>query len=212
MATSPDKIKDAYMMHLLEEGQQPASIYAFAKKLKVKETEFYEYYNSFEQIESGVWVGFFEQTLVRLKSDEVFHTYSVREKLLAFYYTWIEVLTSNRSFVLRSLKDFRMQRSLRTPAALEEFKYQFEKFIKDLMAEGRESQEVKSRQLVETKYPTAFWYQTMWLLDFWSKDTSKGFEKTDTAIEKAVNTAFDLIGVSALDSVLDLAKFLYQNR
>lgn len=212
MATSLTKIKDSYIEYLLEHGQQPPTVFAFAKKLKIKEADFYEYYNSFEQIESSVWLGFFEDTLARLRNDEVYETYSVREKLLAFYYTWIETLTSNRSFVIRSVEESRKQRSLRTPSALAEFKYQFEKFVKDLMAEGRESREVQSRRLIENKYPDAFWLQTLWLLDFWSKDTSKGFEKTDTAIEKAVNMAFDLLGASALDSALDLAKFVYQNR
>jgi Tetracyclin repressor-like, C-terminal domain len=50
------------------------------------------------------------------------------------------------------------------------------------------------------------------ILDFWVKDKSKGFENTDAMIEKSVNTAFDLMGSTALDSVLDFAKFMYQNR
>ena len=50
------------------------------------------------------------------------------------------------------------------------------------------------------------------VLDFWVKDKSKGFEQTDAMIEKSVNTSFDLIASSALDTVLDFAKFMYQNR
>jgi hypothetical protein len=37
------------------------------------------------------------------------------------------------------------------------------------------------------------------------------FEKTDAAIEKSVNLAFDLIGKGILDNALDFGKFLYQN-
>ena len=37
-------------------------------------------------------------------------------------------------------------------------------------------------------------------------------EKTDTMIEKSVNTVFDLLARSPLDSLIDLGKFLYQNR
>ena len=206
-----EKIRQAYQEFVLEHGQQPASVFAFAKKLKITESDFYGFYNSFEQIERDIWTSFFDETRKRLEAEEVFGTYSVREKLLAFYFTWIEVLTANRSFVLRSVKEFRQQRSLRAPVALEGFKGQFQKFVRDLLEEGRESQEVKSRRFLDTRYPDAFWIQTLWLLDFWTKDTSARFEKTDSAIEKAVNAAFDLIGVSALDSVLDLAKFVYQN-
>ena len=54
--------------------------------------------------------------------------------------------------------------------------------------------------------------QLLYILDFWVKDLSRGFESTDTAIEKSVNTSFDLMGKSVVDSVLDFAKFAYQNR
>ena len=37
------------------------------------------------------------------------------------------------------------------------------------------------------------------------------FEKTDEAVEKVVNLSFDLIGKGAVDSMLDFAKFMYQN-
>jgi hypothetical protein len=50
------------------------------------------------------------------------------------------------------------------------------------------------------------------LLIFWKDDTSAGFEKTDAAIEKSVNLAFDLIGKGAVDSIFDFAKFLYQTK
>ena len=47
---------------------------------------------------------------------------------------------------------------------------------------------------------------------FWKEDNSPGFEKTDAAIEKSVNLAFDLIGKGAVDSAIDFAKFMYQNK
>ena len=40
---------------------------------------------------------------------------------------------------------------------------------------------------------------------------SKSFEKTDAAIEKSVNLIMELMGKSALDSMFDLGKFLFQN-
>ena len=50
------------------------------------------------------------------------------------------------------------------------------------------------------------------LLLFWKDDESPGFEKTDAAVEKSVNLAFDLIGKGAVDSFIDFAKFLYQSK
>ena len=50
------------------------------------------------------------------------------------------------------------------------------------------------------------------MLKFWKDDSSADFEKTDAAVEKSVNLAFDLIGKGAVDSVVDFAKFLYQTK
>jgi hypothetical protein len=52
----------------------------------------------------------------------------------------------------------------------------------------------------------------LFILNFWVKDPSQQFEQTDVAIEKAVNTSFDLIGKTPLDTIFDFAKFLFQNR
>jgi len=66
--------------------------------------------------------------------------------------------------------------------------------------------------VIGNKYGEGLWIQALFVLQFWTKDESIGFEKTDAAIEKAVNVSFDLMGKSPIDSVLDFAKFLYQNK
>ncbi|MCY7351429.1 MAG: TetR/AcrR family transcriptional regulator [Cytophagaceae bacterium] len=205
-------LKKAYIEYLLTTGQTPVSIFIFAKKLKISEAEFYEQYNSFEQLESAIWLGFFEEARQRTEAEPVYAQYSVREKLLTFYYTWIEVLKANRSYVLITVGKMRGRGMRRAGRSMDGFRRAFENFITDLLLEGRESREVKQRPFVSSRYPAVFYTQALFLLDFWVRDTSKGFEKTDTAIEKAVNTSFDLIGASALDSVFDLTKFLFQNR
>ena len=58
----------------------------------------------------------------------------------------------------------------------------------------------------------ALWMQVGFVFRYWVEDRSPRFEKTDAAIEKSVNLAFDLMGKSALDSFLDFAKFLYQHK
>ena len=206
-----EKIKQAYIEHLLEKEVQPKSVLLFTKKLKLKESEFYEYYNSFEAIDRSIWLTFFEETILKLESDEIYFNYSVREKLLAFYYTLIEVLKENRSFITYSIHRLK-EKPLKSGAFLVDFKTSFISFIKELLAEGKESQEVIERKFISDKYPEVFWGQLLLVLYFWGKDESPGFEKTDTLIEKAVNTSFDVMGSSVIDSVLDFAKFLIQNR
>ena len=78
--------------------------------------------------------------------------------------------------------------------------------------EGKETQEIANRPVISDRYDEALWIQVLFVLKYWLDDNSPRFEKTDAAIEKSVNLAFDLMGKSALDSFLDFAKFLYQNK
>lgn len=218
-----EKILKAYTEYVLENGKQPTSVFQFAKKLKLAEADFYKEYASFDAIEADIWLTFFKEAKATVESDETAQSYSVREKLLAFYYTWFELLKTQRSFVVYSFERGREQgargrgrsgswATMQNANVFKPFKEAFYDYARDLLAEGRESKEVEPRPFVTDRYPDALWGQTLYLLGFWVQDVSKNFEKTDTAIEKAVNTAFDLIGRSPLDSLLDLAKFMYQNK
>ena len=218
-----EKTRKAYTEYVLENGKQPPSVFQFAKKLKVTESDFYTQYTSFDAIEADIWLAFFNDAKATVEADETYQGYSVREKLLAFYYTWIELLKAQRSFVVYSYG--RLRAEGRGPGAgrltrgqkansqtLQPFKEVFFDYARDLLAEGRESKEVEPRPFVTDRYPNALWGQTLYLLDFWVRDVSKNFEKTDSAIEKSVNTAFDLIGRSPLDTLFDFARFMYQNK
>lgn len=206
-----EKIKQSYIEFFLENGMQPPSVYSFTKKLKMKEVDFYDHYNSFELLESDIWLGFLKETIIKIESDSVYSTYTVREKLLAFYYTWIEILKNNRSYTSQTWRLID-KRKLKTPVFMTDLKVGFKEYARDLVMEGKESQEVTPRRFLDDRYPDAFWLQFLMILDFWVKDKSRGFENTDAMIEKSVNTSFDLMGSTALDSVLDFAKFMYRNR
>ena len=62
----------------------------------------------------------------------------------------------------------------------------------------------------ETIYSEGAWVQMLFLLKFWMDDDSAGFEKTDMAIEKSVNTIFDVFDNTPLDAVFDFGKFLVE--
>lgn len=200
----------AYMDHLLLQGHRPASVFKFCLDLGIKEEEFYNYYGSFDTVERQLWKSFLDKTLLRLQADESFRSFSSREKILAFYYTFFEELKASRSFVLLQLEN---HKSLEfTPDFLKDFKVEFETFIETVLIAGKETGEVAKRPYLDKGYPKVFWFHMGFLLLFWKNDSSSGFEKTDAAIEKSVNLAFDLIGKGAVDSVVDFAKFLYQMR
>jgi hypothetical protein len=214
MAGKKDKknqIIEAYMDYILLEGKQPSSVYAFAKLQKMKEEEFYEFFTSFDKIEATIWIGDFEEAVKLSKNQEVWDTYSSREKMLAFFYTYFELIRKRRSFVIQSLKCYQKGNMLQQGAPLKGLKSAFESFSKEVLATGFESGEIKERKGLSDRYSDGLWLQFRFILDFWTKDNSSGFEKTDAAIEKSLHLSFDLFGTNPVDSMIDFGKFLFQN-
>ena len=205
-----DSIKNSYIEYLLTEGKRPASVFKYCLDLEIKEDDFYNHFGSFEGLEKYIWKGFIDKTIARLNADEAFGAFSVREKILAFYYTLLEELKSNRSFVVFQLTH--SQKPEFVPEYIKSFKATFESFFESLVNEGKATGEIANRPLLDKRYPTLFWLHMGFLLLFWKEDESPGFEKTDAAVEKSVNLAFDLIGKGAVDSFIDFAKFLYQTK
>jgi hypothetical protein len=204
------KIKSAYIETVLTQGARPVSVYKFCLDLGIKEEEFYNVFGSFEGLENQIWKGFISTTVNRLKSDKAYHTFITREKILAFYFTLLEELKANRSYVIFQLDNSRKLELI--PEFIKGFKAEFEAFFESTLNNGKGSGEIANRPVLDKRYPQLFWLHMGFVLLFWKQDSSPGFEKTDAAIEKSVNLAFDLIGKGAVDSAIDFAKFLYQNK
>ena len=61
-------------------------------------------------------------------------------------------------------------------------------------------------------FSEAAWVQMGFLLKFWMEDSSADFEKTDQAIEKSVQTAFDVFDNTPLSALVDFGKFLWKEK
>ena len=203
-----EKIREGYISYVLEHGKKPESIFKFIKDLKIKEEDFYESFNSFENIEKQIWLSIFNDTLEMVKNDSVYDEYSVREKMLAFFYSFIEKLKGHRSYILQTVP--KKIRPELTPYYLIEVRKAFKDWVNELLLEGEETEEIEKRPVISKKYDEALWLQFLFVIGFWIKDESRGFEKTDAAIEKSVNLAFDLMGRGPLDAIVDFGKFLFQ--
>jgi hypothetical protein len=202
-------ITDAYIDFYLNKGKKPASVYEFTSRLKIEEKDFYQFFGSFEGLEKSLWSGFINTTLETLSASGEYESYPVKEKLLSFYYTLAEVLKSKRSFILLSTEK---EAELLKNHTLSKARETFQAYVSGLMEEGMESSEIVKRPYITERYPELLWLQLLFVLRFWIKDESAGFEKTDAAIEKAVKVSFDLMGPGAVDSLIDMARFLYHNR
>ena len=204
-----EEIQNAYIDYVLTKGMKPASVYIFAKENKMTEEEFYNFYGSFEGMEESIWTDLCQKALSEVQNQEIWEQYSSRDKILAFFYGLIELLKSKRSFVLYSLKQ--SGQTIGTPSILKGVKNLFESFASGLVDQGVESGELANRRFLTSKYKDALWIQFGIILNFWAKDNSAGFEKTDEAIEKGINVTFDLFGKSPLDSLFDYGKFMMNN-
>lgn len=189
----------------------PKNVYVFCKKHNIEEPAFYKFFNSISQLENGVWNAFYENTIELLHQNESFQTYDDQQKLISFYFTFFEVLTLNRSYVIEVLpKEFNEFQKLKQ---LEGLRKSFKNFV---------SEELEIKQpsgILEqlTKYTgniaqEGYWIQLLFILHFWVHDTSESFEKTDILIEKIVTTSADLIPTKPLENLLDLGKFLFKEK
>ena len=208
--TVKEQILKAYHKHVLLNGGEPASIFAFCQGLKIEETDFYEHFNSFEQVAEAIWQALFQKVVDRLERDAEYAEFSAREKLLSFYYEFFQKMKEYRSYAMISLED-PIAALGKTPKGLGQLKKDYKHWINGIIADGMHTEEVAGRSKLSESYDSLFWFQFLFLLNFWKRDKSKGFEKTDAAIEKSVNLSFDLIAKNALDSAFDFGKFLFQN-
>jgi hypothetical protein len=203
-------IREAYVKYYLEQGKSPVSVYSFCQILEVTEPAFYEVYPSFDAIERDFWLSLFEETLKKLAEDETYQKYSAREKLLAFYFLWVQMLLKSRSYIL--LQNSKFPVPAIHPRQLESFRMNFYSYIHELVKEGYATGEVKERKHFSDQYVHGFWLQALFVLRYWINDSSERFEMTDAAIEKAVDLSFQLIGSSTLDSILDFGKFMFARK
>jgi hypothetical protein len=203
-------IRDAYKNYWLENGKRPVSIYAFCQQLGIAETAFYDIYSSFDAVEKDLWLSYFKETVDKLAEDEIYRNYSAQEKLLTFYFMWVQKLKENRSYILQQKENYRV------PGIhldkLETFRIAFYDYIRDLVKEGYTNNEIKERKFISDQYVHGFWMQALFVLRYWTKDDSNQFEMTDAAIEKAVNLSFQLISSNTLDSLVDFGKFMFTRK
>ncbi|MGY8969300.1 MAG: TetR family transcriptional regulator C-terminal domain-containing protein [Flavobacteriales bacterium] len=204
------KIYDAYSTQVLEHEKEPKSVYLFCKKNKIEETDFYNSFASLEDIKESIFSKFFDNAYTLIIKEKGFDAQVPKEKLLSFYFTFFEVLLLNRSYVLFILSN--SGEKMQKLSSLRRLRNSFKQFASGLIEQGN-----TSKQSILTKHPELIfsegaWLQLLFLLKFWMEDNSPSFEKTDMAIEKSVQTVFELFDNTPLDSVIDFGKFLWNEK
>jgi hypothetical protein len=202
---------DLYMDYVLTHNHKPKSVYAFAKDNSFEEQQFYEFFGTFEALEQSIFKVFFDNTHSVLEKSEDYATFDAQNKLLSFYYTFFEMLTANRSYVVHALGESN-KNSLKSLKSLAELKKSFSNYIESLEIKTIDLKQEQLLKLQSRGLKESAWFQLLVTMKFWLDDTSPSFEKTDIFIEKSVKASFDLIDTTPLKSIIDFGKFLYKEK
>jgi hypothetical protein len=205
---SRESIVTMFMDYVLEHEEVPKTVYKFCKINSIQESDFYLHFGSISTLQKGIWTTFFDNASSVMMKNKEYQDFSNRDKMLTFFYTFFEVLTLNRSYVLFSMKQ--SGSTLKNMEQLKGLRKGIKEFSKGLIEAGNENKNIKITKHNPQLFSEGAWLQFMFLLNFWKSDDSAGFEKTDVAIEKSVNTIFDVFDNTPLENILDFGKFLYK--
>lgn len=206
-----EKIFELYGDYLLNHGEKPKNVYLFAKENNFEEKEFYHYFSGFERIEREILNHLFTKSLELASEVNSSNEVTTKEKLLNVYYIFFENMTMNRSLVLSILGSNKIQ-NIKTLQNLRETHKQFVNTLDFNEWEMIEKAKEDIRKFNEKSRQEALWLHLVSAIDFWKKDTSPDFEKTDIFIEKTIDTGFELMDNEPLRKVFDLGKFLWKEK
>lgn len=205
-----DEIVSKYMNEVLEKGEKPKSVYHFAKHNHFTETEFYAFFGTLESLEKEIFRLFFENSVNLLQQHEDYSEYDMKNKMLSFYFTFFEILTANRSYVLQSLKLDR--NPLKNLVQLTTLREAFKNYVSEILTDDYRLEQEKLQKFQEKAIQESAWLQLMMTIKFWMDDSSAAFEKTDIFIEKSVNASFELMNIAPINHLIDLGKFLFKEK
>ncbi|MCJ7467271.1 MAG: TetR family transcriptional regulator C-terminal domain-containing protein [Maribacter sp.] len=205
-----DQIITAYIDYVLEHEVVPKSIFKFCKAAGITEADFYQYYGSIETLRKGIWKKFYTNTESLLLKNKDYVSFTNKDKMLTFFYSFFELLTLNRSYVLFTVQNER--KLLGTMEQLKGLRKQIRHFAMALIDEGNAQKTLKITQHNPMLFAEGAWFEFLFILKFWLDDDSAGFEKTDMAIEKSINTIFDIFDNTPIDNIVDFGKFLFKEK
>ena len=207
--------KDAFLIEnyidwILTHNERPKNVFQFTKKIGIEEQEFYASFGSFDGIESTIIVDSFDTTYQQILEDKTYLEGTAKEKLSIFYARYFGNLKKNRSLYLFLFES--NQFDLKSMSKLSELKFRYKNLVENLSIELEGVPFSGLNELIQKSIPEISWAQFMLILNFWVKDHSAQFEKTDQFIKKSIETGFDILTKSPLEGIYDLGKFLINTK
>jgi hypothetical protein len=205
-----EEIVSKYMNEVLESGKKPKSVFHFAKDNDFTEAEFYNFFGTIEGLEKEIFRLFFVNTTDLLDKNGEYQEYNMKNKMLSFYFTFFEILTANRSYVLQTLKTD--PNPIKNLVQLTLLRESFKEYVAEILTDDFRVEQEKLQKFQEKTLQESAWIQLMLTIKFWMQDASPAFEKTDIFIEKSVNASFELMNVAPMNHLIDFGKFLFKEK
>ncbi len=209
-----DELISIYMEYVTAMDLDDRSQFHFCARYDIAESTFSGYFDDFEQLEQVIWEQLMRISIRTIKSDELYKTFTTEEKILSLQYTFFENLALNHLYIAKNIEE--QSSVIHKMKLLKLLKPVYSGFITNEFADSGLPFNTPKLQSIN-KYRNksiqeGFWMLLIFLIDFWRKDTSDNFEKTDIAIEKSVKVAMDLVDTSRFMNVFDLGRFLWKER
>ena len=205
-----DVIIAMYMDYVLEHEIVPKSVYKFCKVNDIDESMFYQYFGSVAGIQKAIWNAFYSNTEALITKNKDYDSFSNKDKMLTFFFSFFELLTLNRSYVLFAMNT--ESNLMKNMEQLKGLRKHVKSFASELIEDGNATKNLKITKHNPRLFSEGAWVQLLFILKFWMDDDSPGFEKTDVAIEKSIHTAFDVFDNTPLDNIIDFGKFLFKEK
>ncbi len=186
---------------LVADGHAHPSARDIADRAGATEGEFYAAYPTPEACGRAAWVDLYDQVWARISTSATFQSYSTRERMLAYNFTFFEVAPADRSFI--SATHGRHDLTA-------DYRERFLALHTDWVQEGVAADELRERLSLSGLYPQLLWGLHQRLIDFWVGDTSEQFMQTEKAIEIYSKLPLEFMGTNILDSAFESAKFSAQ--
>lgn len=183
-------------------GEPDINPYSISKKAGVSEQEFYQFFSSADEVGRKIWARFLDTTMLELsQSDKFNNEYSAREKILTYFFTFINVAREDRTFIIRTCDS---EPLLRTYSDM------YKDRMSDIVQEGISMEDIKER-IYSGYYSDMLWGLHLMIIKFWAQDDSDKFVETEKAIEIYSKVPLEVMGHNIFDSMYESMKFAVQS-
>jgi hypothetical protein len=198
-------ICEAFMKTLQNVGHPPVSVHRFCEEIGISEKDFYMAFPNLEAVEKHFWKNWMEGIASGVSSGKEWISFSAKERYLAFLFAFTGEALEQRSLLEQRFGKLTL---LCSPTSLDGLKNSFKDFAAEIIRHGMDNGDIANRGPLGNLYPEVLYVHWRSVLEYFLKDESQGFERTDAFIEKTVEFAFDLLRTQAIDSAADLGRFL----